>query len=54
MMLCSYSWFVKGMVLLKVVYPLKIYQHTKCHGPTLTGEFCTHLGSSNVRPFFNG
>jgi hypothetical protein len=23
--------------LLKVVYPLKIYQYTKFHGPTLTG-----------------
>jgi hypothetical protein len=25
------------MVSLKVVHPLKIYQHTKYHGPTLTG-----------------
>jgi hypothetical protein len=25
------------MALLKVVHPLKIYQHTKFHGPTLTG-----------------
>jgi hypothetical protein len=25
------------MVLLKVVHPLKIYQYTKFHGPTLTG-----------------
>jgi hypothetical protein len=28
--------FDKKMVLLKVVHPLKIYQHTKFHGPTLT------------------
>jgi hypothetical protein len=26
------------MVLLKVVQPLKIYQYTKFHGPTLNGE----------------
>jgi hypothetical protein len=26
------------MVLLKVFHPLKIYQHTKFHGPTLTGS----------------
>jgi hypothetical protein len=26
-----------GLVLLKVVHPLKIYQHTKFHGPTLAG-----------------
>jgi hypothetical protein len=25
------------MVLLKVIHPLKIYQHTEFHGPTLTG-----------------
>jgi hypothetical protein len=25
------------MVSLKVVHPLKIYQYTKCHDPTLTG-----------------
>jgi hypothetical protein len=25
------------IVLLKVVHPLKIYQYTKFHGPTLTG-----------------
>jgi hypothetical protein len=25
------------MVLLKVFHPLKIYQYTKFHGPTLTG-----------------
>jgi hypothetical protein len=26
------------MVLLKVVHPLKIYQYTQFHGPTLTGS----------------
>jgi hypothetical protein len=29
--------FLTKMVLLKVVHPLKIYQYTKCHGPTLIG-----------------
>jgi hypothetical protein len=26
-----------GLVILKVVHPLKIYQYTKFHGPTLIG-----------------
>jgi hypothetical protein len=30
--------FAAKVVLLKVVYPLKICQHTKYHGPTLTGQ----------------
>jgi hypothetical protein len=34
---CSYFLFLTKVVLLKVVYPLKIYQYTKFHGPTLTG-----------------
>jgi hypothetical protein len=25
------------MILLEVVFPLKLYQNTKFHGPTLTG-----------------
>jgi hypothetical protein len=29
--------FLTKMVLIKVVHPLKIYQYTKFHGPTLTG-----------------
>jgi hypothetical protein len=29
--------FSREVGLLKVVYPLKIYQHTKLHGPTLNG-----------------
>jgi hypothetical protein len=29
--------FLTRMVSLKVVHPLKIYQYTKFHGPTLTG-----------------
>jgi hypothetical protein len=29
--------FFTKMVLLQVVHPLKIYQYTKFHGPTLTG-----------------
>jgi hypothetical protein len=29
--------FLTKMALLKVVHPLKIYQYTKFHGPTLTG-----------------
>jgi hypothetical protein len=32
----SYFLFLTKMVLLKVVYPLKIYQYTKFHVPTLT------------------
>jgi hypothetical protein len=28
--------FLTKIVLLKVVHPLKIYQYTKFHGPTLT------------------
>jgi hypothetical protein len=28
--------FLTKMILLKVVHPLKIYQYTKFHGPTLT------------------
>jgi hypothetical protein len=35
---CSYFWLFAKVFLLKVVRPLKIYQHTKFHGPTLTGE----------------
>jgi hypothetical protein len=34
---CSYFLFLTKMVLLKVAHPLKIYQYTKFHGPTLTG-----------------
>jgi hypothetical protein len=29
--------FFTEMILLKVVHPLKIYQYTQCHGPTLNG-----------------
>jgi hypothetical protein len=29
--------FLTKIILLKVVHPLKIYQYTKFHGPTLTG-----------------
>jgi hypothetical protein len=39
------------MVLLKVVHPLKIYQETKFHGPTLTGASFESLRSLNVRHF---
>jgi hypothetical protein len=41
------------MVLLKVAHPLKIYQYTKFHGPTLTGaDFAsTSEASLNVRHF---
>jgi hypothetical protein len=35
---CSYFLFLAKVVLLKVVHPLKIYQHVKLHGPILTGE----------------
>jgi hypothetical protein len=31
-----YFWVFTKMVLLKDVHPLKVYQHTKLHGPTLT------------------
>jgi hypothetical protein len=36
--------------LLKVVHPLKIYQYTKFHGPTLTGASF----ASERLPFWNG
>jgi hypothetical protein len=32
-----FFFLLTKMALLKVVYPLKIYQHTKFHVPTLTG-----------------
>jgi hypothetical protein len=32
-----FVFFLTKMVLLKVAHPLKIYQYTKLHGPTLTG-----------------
>jgi hypothetical protein len=31
-----FFYFAK-VILLKIVLPLKIYQHTKFHGPMLTG-----------------
>jgi hypothetical protein len=34
---CSYIWIVAEVVILKVVHPLKICQHTNFYGPTLTG-----------------
>jgi hypothetical protein len=34
----TFNFFAK-VVLLKVVYPLNIRQHTKFHGPTLTFAF---------------
>jgi hypothetical protein len=34
---CSQFWFLIKLVSLKVVHPLKIYQHTKFHGRVLTG-----------------
>jgi len=50
---CSYFSFFAKMVLLKVVHPLKIYQNTKFHGPTLTGT--SFAPTSKVRPpFWNG
>jgi hypothetical protein len=40
------------MVLLKVVHPLKIYQYTKFHGPTLTGaSFASTSEVLNIRHF---
>jgi hypothetical protein len=40
--------------LLKVVHPLKIYQYTKFHGPTLTGAIL-HPPQKFERPlFWNG
>jgi hypothetical protein len=43
---CSYFSFFAKVVSLKVVHPLKIYQNTECHGPTLTAA-----RSLNVRHF---
>jgi hypothetical protein len=34
---CSWFWFLVKLVLLQVIRFLNIYQHAKCHGPTLTG-----------------
>jgi hypothetical protein len=34
---CSHFWFFKKIVWLKLVHPLKIYDHTTFHDPTLTG-----------------
>jgi hypothetical protein len=34
----SYFWVLTKMILIKAVCPLSIYQHTKCHSPTLTGS----------------
>jgi hypothetical protein len=36
------------LVLIKIVLPLKIYQHTKSHGPTLNGE--SFASTSEVQP----
>jgi hypothetical protein len=33
-----FFWFFTKMAWLKVVLPLKIYQHAKFYGPVLTGE----------------
>jgi hypothetical protein len=34
---CSYFWFFKEVILLKVVHPLKICWHIKSNGPTFSG-----------------
>jgi hypothetical protein len=40
---------LKKTVISKFVYPLKVYQHTKLHSPTLAGaSFSIHLRSPNV------
>jgi hypothetical protein len=41
------------MVLLKVVHPLKIYQHTKCHSATLV-EVLHPPQNFECPPFWNG
>jgi hypothetical protein len=38
---CSHASFSAKVVSVKVVHPLKIYQNTKFHGPTLTGASFT-------------
>jgi hypothetical protein len=40
---CSYFLFLTKMVSLKVVHPLKVYQYTKYHVPTLTGASFTSI-----------
>jgi hypothetical protein len=42
------------VVLLKVVHPLKIYQYTKFHGPTLTGASFHPPQKFERPPFWNG
>jgi hypothetical protein len=45
--------FSTKMVLLKVVYPLNIYQYTQFHGPTLTGESLHPPQKFERPPFWN-
>jgi hypothetical protein len=47
-------WFLAKVVLLKAVRLLKINQHAKFHGPTLSGECFASTSSFNVRHFGNG
>jgi hypothetical protein len=43
-----YFWDFTKMLSLKVSHPLKIYQHTKFHGPTLNGLLCINIKSLNI------
>jgi len=46
--------FFAKVVLLKVVHPLKIYQNTKFHGPTLSGASFASPHKFERPPFWNG
>jgi hypothetical protein len=46
---CSYIWFFAEVIVLDDVHPLKICQHTKFQGPTLSGAiFRIHLRSLKI------
>jgi hypothetical protein len=46
--------FLTKTLLLKVVHPLKLYQYTKFHGPTLTGASFASTSEVWSSPFWNG
>jgi hypothetical protein len=46
--------FFARMYSLKAVHPLKIYQHIKCHGPTLSGAIFASPQKFERQTFWNG
>jgi hypothetical protein len=51
---CSYLLFLTKMVSLKVVHPLKIYQYTKFHVPTLIGASFVSISEVWKSAIWNG